>query len=57
MGYIRLTHANGHDVIVNPEKIVMIEETGDDSLLVSLTNGDAVVVRDTVDSIFKTING
>ena len=48
---IRLTRLNGQELVVNSELIKFIESTPD--TMVTLTNGDKVVVRESADAVVE----
>lgn len=52
---IRLTRLNGQEVVVNAELIESIEQQTLNTVI-SLTNGNKVLVKDTVEEIVKKVN-
>jgi len=52
---IRLTRLNGQEVVVNAELIESIEQQTLNTVI-SLTNGNKILVKDTVEEIIKKVN-
>ena len=50
---IQLTRLNGHPLVINSDLIKLIENAPD--TVISLVNGEKIVVRETIDQILERI--